>query len=259
MSILGRARGNVHALRILRESGKSATSLLTYPLRRRLGDNSLGGEGIALDAPAGYPLTSVVTEIFAQERYQPLHPIKEDSVVMDIGASIGAFAQWAAREWKPARIIAVEPESESFKYLNRNCSNAKIGAVNAAVAGEAGKRTLMRRGDLALNTLYARDVYDSVFEAAAEVRAITLEQLFSEHNIEQCDLLKLDCEGAEYEILSAAPERLLRSIGQVVGEYHVGLTANGPQQIQEMLSPMFDVQITPLLDPEVGYFYAARL
>jgi FkbM family methyltransferase len=258
MDIFGRVRGNVRALRILRDAGFSGPSLFTYPVRRRAGDNSLSGDGFRLAAPAGYPLASVVTETFAERRYQPQRAVSNNSIVVDVGASIGAFAQWASREWKPQRIIAVEPSHESFECMKRNCTNSRVEAIHAAIAGSPGSRSLMRRGDLALSTLYKSDVYGSRFEAAEQVRAITLEQLFAEQNVDHCELLKLDCEGAEYEILAGAPENLLRSIGQIVGEYHVGLNENGPEQLRAILLPYFDVEITPLLDAEGGYFYAVR-
>ncbi|HUS57466.1 MAG TPA: FkbM family methyltransferase, partial [Planctomycetota bacterium] len=38
--------------------------------------------------------------------------------------------------------------------------------------------------------------------------------------VERCDLLKLDCEGAEYDALLGAPRALLERIGRIVMEYH---------------------------------------
>jgi len=38
--------------------------------------------------------------------------------------------------------------------------------------------------------------------------------------LEYCDLLKLDCEGAEYPILMNAPQTVLRRIHRIIMEYH---------------------------------------
>ena len=63
----------------------------------------------------------------------------------------------------------------------------------------------------------------------------TLEQIYSDGEIEQCDLLKIDCEGAEYEILFGASSELLDRTRRMALEYHnVG---SGPQQTGEALEP----------------------
>jgi hypothetical protein len=43
-----------------------------------------------------------------------------------------------------------------------------------------------------------------------------------ENGITRCDLLKMDCEGAEYEILYNCPPDYLRRIDQIAMEVHRG-------------------------------------
>ena len=52
-----------------------------------------------------------------------------------------------------------------------------------------------------------------------EVRCITLSQLIADNNLEKVDLLKLNCEGAEYEILYSSAD-CLRRVDKVRLEYH---------------------------------------
>jgi hypothetical protein len=52
------------------------------------------------------------------------------------------------------------------------------------------------------------------------VECITLDELFEEHKIDRCDLVKMDIEGAEYETLYNASDDTLGKIGRIVGEYH---------------------------------------
>ena len=53
-----------------------------------------------------------------------------------------------------------------------------------------------------------------------DVPAITLDQLFSRHSIARCDLLKIDVEGAEYEILLTTTDETFSKICRIYGEYH---------------------------------------
>ena len=47
-----------------------------------------------------------------------------------------------------------------------------------------------------------------------------MDAVFSDHHIERCDFLKLDCEGAEYEIIYAASPKTLARIHRIAMEYH---------------------------------------
>jgi hypothetical protein len=52
------------------------------------------------------------------------------------------------------------------------------------------------------------------------VTSITLKDLFDKQGIERCNLLKLDCEGSEYEILYTLPSAYYSRIDTIVMEYH---------------------------------------
>ena len=52
------------------------------------------------------------------------------------------------------------------------------------------------------------------------VEAVRLQDPFQRYAIEACDFLKLDCEGAEYEIIGHLPVEIARSIRRVAMEYH---------------------------------------
>jgi hypothetical protein len=49
------------------------------------------------------------------------------------------------------------------------------------------------------------------------------------------DLLKLDCEGSEYEILYSASEATLARIAAINMEYQVGLNQHHPAELQHYL------------------------
>jgi hypothetical protein len=57
---------------------------------------------------------------------------------------------------------------------------------------------------------------------ATRVEAVTLAQVFEENRVDACDLLKLDCEGGEYEILDSLPTDLWPRIRRIRMEFHRG-------------------------------------
>jgi len=57
-------------------------------------------------------------------------------------------------------------------------------------------------------------------DEAIEVENITLQAIMDQNELEIIDLLKLNCEGAEYEILMKSPLGYLHRIKEIRMEYH---------------------------------------
>ena len=53
-----------------------------------------------------------------------------------------------------------------------------------------------------------------------EVNSTTLKKIIDDHEIDKCDLLKIDCEGAEYGIIESLPTQYLNKIEKMIIEYH---------------------------------------
>lgn len=63
-------------------------------------------------------------EIFQDRIYHHPHLQLDDSkrpdVVLDVGANVGVFSAWAAKEYAPRLIFSFEASPMTFEYLNRN-------------------------------------------------------------------------------------------------------------------------------------------
>jgi FkbM family methyltransferase len=247
-------------------AGVKPSSVLLFPIRRRLRNarNQLDlAKGLALHSPPGEPLLAMFREIWIEGCYRPRGLSRDaDATIVDIGSNVGVFAIWAAVSFPRARVIAVEPAKELGHWLRSNLARnglENVTVVETACGGAMGSAVLNRRGPGAMNTLYAKDNYGSDFTRGDVTRVVTLEALFDELGIESCDLLKLDCEGAEYEILLNSSAGLLARIDNIVMEYHVGLNDHTPAELARHLEAHgFSVACSPLTDVESGYLRASR-
>jgi FkbM family methyltransferase len=214
------------------------------------------------------PLIHLIKEVFVDDCYRlgglRLQP---GEAIVDIGANVGTFALAAAHAFPQALLICLEPETSAYALLEENLRRNRlpqVRTINAACGGSAGAQVLYARRILtnaptALSTLFTADNYGSVFAPKATVPVITLDQLFNEHEIDNCGLLKLDCEGSEYEILLNARRDTLSKIRHIAMEYHVGLADHEPNELVQWLAECgFAVDRRPLLDEEGGYLYAWR-
>lgn len=138
--------------------------------------------------------------------------------IVDIGAHVGSFAVWAAQRSPKARLLAVEPNPETFELLTQNIRDnrleGRVCAVNAAVGAAEG----VGRLELVAHSLGTR--LARAEEGHLSVRVQTLPGLLAEAGIEEVDVLKIDCEGMEYAVLEAIGPEFLRRIGVLTCEYH---------------------------------------
>ena len=150
-----------------------------------------------------------------------LAPLLRDGLVMlDIGASMGGYSLWAAGlAGVGARIIAVEPEPQSFARLCFNIAangHGSIKAVNSAVSDVVGNMRLFtdRRnlGSTGVRIGFNSDGTDQGFD----IPAMPLLLLVENEGLQHIDILKLDVEGVEdivlLPFLSDAETRLLPGV-----------------------------------------------
>jgi hypothetical protein len=75
----------------------------------------------------------------------------------------------------------------------------------------------------------------------SDVASVTLDEVFAVHGIERCRLLKIDCEGMEYEILPGAG--VLDKVEYLAGEFHASayLQSLGwcPERLRDCSSARF--------------------
>jgi FkbM family methyltransferase len=181
--------------------------------------------GVPLDIEDTPP--GAVAKIVAREATASYHldqlTFQPGDTVIDIGAHVGVMSLYLAKKWPDIRIIAVEPHPENYARLQRNIvanGVTNVHALNYAMSGDGRDLTLI--GNYAANTggmgicnPPTKDAY------GITVQSLTLAELFTMFEVGRVALLKVDCEGAEYEILGQNPT-LLDQVDRLVGEFHEG-------------------------------------
>jgi FkbM family methyltransferase len=141
--------------------------------------------------------------------------------IIDIGAGIGEFTLFAAMH-PTTQVFAFEPYPGSFELLQENVrlngmNNAR--AFDEAIDALTGELTLDLTSGEPLQ-FQSQPAQESRGERGITVPSLSLADVLAKLDLESCDLLKLDCEGAEYAILFNAPPSTLDRIQRIVMEYH---------------------------------------
>jgi FkbM family methyltransferase len=179
-------------------------------------------------------------EIFANGCYRRGLPAEPGGDVVDIGANIGAFTLDAASRYPAATVHAYEPDQQTCAVLRRNVEanglSARVRIWNEAVARECGTLKLWQGDGSVVASAHLREPERG---ASCDVPAVTLQTVVS-RTTGRIGVLKMDCEGAEADILEAAGPAL-DSVDYIVAEYHSDLVADVVPRIRRALEPAFAV------------------
>jgi FkbM family methyltransferase len=172
------------------------------------------GVGVPLTVRPGTSDMCVFDDIFAHQEYGWTFGAPP-RVIVDAGAYIGLSTVYFADRYPDATIIAIEPDAENFELLTLNTARfPNVHAVRAAAWVTSGSISLRDPG-------YGPwGVQVTGAEPGAEhVRAMTIDEIMREFNLDKIDLLKMDVEGSEKEIFADAGA-WLSSVDAICIELH---------------------------------------
>jgi FkbM family methyltransferase len=182
----------------------------------------------------------------------------DGGVFIDIGANIGAVSIFVDsfnnnREYdKKIKVYAVEPEPNNLSLLNHNLQNNPIENITVVDKAIWHKNTMVSISNRGGNS----SIVNLEDEIKSEVMAITIEDLLSIYGIQEVDVMKIDIEGAEFDLIINTPPETLAKINRLVLEFDKSFDGRFGQMI-EKLAKQFGIDI--LGSPERGgYVYANR-
>jgi FkbM family methyltransferase len=218
--------------------------------------------GVVLNAPEALDLNFLFQEIWLRGIYSPPgFEIRSGDVVIDVGANIGVFAAFAASRAPGVRVYAYEPFPGNIEWLQRNMKESGLTNVNIraqAMAGAQGERILHVHPEGWIFHSLVREG-DGGEGQDISVKCLTLDEALDAEGIAHCDLLKLDCEGSEYEILQGCSPAALQRVRRIVGEYHDrGTLGTGESLCRFLESHSFRIDRFEPLDAGCGVLCATN-
>jgi FkbM family methyltransferase len=155
-----------------------------------------------------------IKDVLVYEDYELLDAFKVSrlppgATVLDAGAFVGLYSLKASRY--ADRVVALEPGERNFRYLESNIRLNKAKNVEArqvALSSRQGVSAFSQAGTISALSEDGKQV----------VRTTTLDDLVG--TLGHVDLLKMDIEGAEYEVFAACIYAL-REIDKIAAEVHL--------------------------------------
>jgi FkbM family methyltransferase len=151
-----------------------------------------------------------VKEIFLEGVYKQELP--ENAYIIDCGAHIGLSVIYLKSICPTANIICFEPDTKNFDLLEKNISSHQLEKVEIkkeAVWTENTNLNFIQDGNM------GSKIGDANSSNSAAVKAIRLKDYLNN----KVDFLKMDIEGAEYEVLKDISGSL-KNVSKMFIEYH---------------------------------------
>jgi FkbM family methyltransferase len=213
-------------------------------------------KGVTVDASPNQATYRLVEDIWMRGEYDfPGYVPRPGWRVVDIGANVGIYDMLAAS--RGARVVGYEPDPDAFRRLVRNTAKWGVECHHGAVIGERRtvrlfrhplrdtRNTLLGEQGGVVNARCSAGTPVAVpeYRESVEVPGIPVQDVLAQ----PCDLLKVACEGGEFEIFAHGGDAL-RNAARIVLELHTDLETpygTSASLVAGVRAAGFDVTVHP--------------
>ena len=155
-------------------------------------------------------------EVLLEETYNITIPFSPEFII-DGGGNIGLTACYLATKYSAATIVSIEPDTDNYKMMERNCSQyANIKTLQCGI----WKRDTHLKIENALAGNNSFTVTETDDASSESIEAVTIKHVMDTYNMPHIDILKLDIEGSEKEVFESNVETWLPKTRVLIIELH---------------------------------------
>lgn len=149
--------------------------------------------------------------------------LKNDTVILDLGSSIGIFTAYALEQNPTVKSICVEINPNFHKVCSDTFAhNPNIIPINAAIYKESNlEKTIYSSNEnlYDLGTTIVENLYTD-YRDSHIITTISVDDIIKNYNLNRISLMKVDIEGYEYELIENLSEDTLSKIDKIFLEFH---------------------------------------
>lgn len=142
---------------------------------------------------------------------------KTHGTILDIGANIGFHTRGFSEHF--SQVISFEPNSTHYKMLTKNITDKNNVTTHNVACGSSIGKTFIESFDTNKKGNFGK-IFTGVGDT--QVDCVTIDSL----ELDECDAVKIDTEGYEYECLLGANQTIDKFCPTVLFEYNTGAGDN---------------------------------
>lgn len=158
----------------------------------------------------------------------PYYRIRNRKIILDVGAHIGTFSLFLSQRNKSLKIFAFEPSEKTFDVLKMNILENNLANViiplKIALYDKDSEVKLYHDEE---SGNWGHSIVCPLSNTYEDVKTLSMDTFFDGYGIKKCDLIKFNCEGAEFKIISSMSDKVLNSIKTWIILYHEDIEKNG--------------------------------
>jgi FkbM family methyltransferase len=158
-------------------------------------------------------------EFFVDKIYDKYIKRRKLDTIVDVGANIGLWIEYARLSCDYKKIYAVEPNVKALSILKETFKNSpNVEIVDKAMSDKDGEMTFFV--DEENSTISSAANYGSL-TTSYKVKSTTFKSFISDYKIDRVSLLKVDIETGEYDLFNSLTDQDLSIIDNILVEYHL--------------------------------------
>jgi len=211
------------------------------------------------DSSVGLPLY----EIFVTKIYDKFFKVEEGDTVVDIGGNIGLFSYYALCKGA-SKVYCFEPSPKTCNIIKSNFNFNNLIIEEAAVSSQDGYVDFFESNSNSIGSSIFSTPHPSTPEKVEKItcKSINFNNYIETNNIEKIDYFKIDCEGAEYEIIKSLDEQYLtNNINKICLEYHFNTDGKINTILNKLKKCNFNINFEfgdYQINDELGIIYAYK-
>lgn len=178
---------------------------------------------------------------------------KKEITIVDLGACMGEFVDEMSKIYSVKKAVLVEANPTNFKKININsnyvCYNKAISSKDNDIIEFFEDPKSPYNGSKEFNW------FDGIKHS---IETISLSKLCEDNNIDFIDILKIDIEGAEYDILENLEDSFfLNKVGQITVEFHDFIDPQLKPRTKKIIDKMISLGFNCISKP-IDYMHGSE-
>jgi FkbM family methyltransferase len=156
-------------------------------------------------------------EVIGQRAFRCLDHVRDAAFILDCGANAGYSSAYFLSRYPEAKVIAVEPDPENFKLLERNLAPyaGRYQAIHSAIWSHPTGMVLSEES-LGVGKECARTVRPVRPGEQPAINALDIGTILDRSGFDRISILKMDIEGAERVVFESNYQRWLSRVDNIV-------------------------------------------
>jgi FkbM family methyltransferase len=161
----------------------------------------------------------IYREVFIDKCYDKPKLTSKEPTIIDVGANAGLFTIRMKQLYPSSKIYCFEPFASNFEELSKNIERSNFRDVKLFPYGVGGitrkEKLYIHKTNIGGHSIIQAKTQNDQY---VEIDLVSLKDIIRDLKITKCDLLKMDCEGAEGEIIKSIDRNIASLIEKMIFE-----------------------------------------